>query len=100
MNLKHRLCFPLALALLATALPVLGPLTAKAEHQQTLLSNAPATARTEGVMATLDALNRRFGAGRLRIGASGTTRPWAMRAENRSPRYTTRWDELAEVRAG
>lgn len=79
---------------------ILGPLTSKGEHQQALLSDASATARAQGLMKTLDALNRRFGAGRLRTGASGTRRPWVMRAGNRSPRYTTRWDELAVVRAG
>ncbi|MBL7743622.1 MAG: Y-family DNA polymerase, partial [Chitinophagaceae bacterium] len=30
----------------------------------------------------------------LKFAASGTTRDWKMRQELRSPRYTTRWDEL------
>ncbi len=34
----------------------------------------------------------------LKFAASGTTRDWKMRQELRSPRYTTRWDELYEVR--
>ena len=34
----------------------------------------------------------------LKFAASGTTRDWKMRQELRSPRYTTRWDELFEVR--
>jgi DNA polymerase V len=33
----------------------------------------------------------------LKFAASGTTRDWKMRQELRSPRYTTRWDELYEV---
>jgi DNA polymerase V len=33
----------------------------------------------------------------LKFAASGTTRNWKMRQELRSPRYTTRWDELYEV---
>lgn len=33
----------------------------------------------------------------LKFAASGTTRDWKMRQELRSPRYTTRWDELFEV---
>jgi DNA polymerase V len=33
----------------------------------------------------------------LKFAASGTTRDWKMRMELRSPRYTTRWDELYEV---
>lgn len=34
----------------------------------------------------------------LKFAASGTTRNWKMRQELRSPRYTTRWEELYEVR--
>ena len=33
----------------------------------------------------------------LKFAASGTTRDWKMRQELRSPRYTTRWDELYEI---
>ena len=33
----------------------------------------------------------------LKFAASGTTRDWKMRQELRSPRYTTRWDELFEI---
>ncbi|MEK7224788.1 MAG: DUF4113 domain-containing protein, partial [Bacteroidota bacterium] len=34
----------------------------------------------------------------LKFAASGTKRNWKMRQELRSPRYTTRWNELFEVR--
>jgi DNA polymerase V len=33
----------------------------------------------------------------LKFAASGTTRNWKMRQELRSPRYTTRWEELYEI---
>lgn len=33
----------------------------------------------------------------LKFAASGTTRDWKMRQELRSPRYTTRWEELFNV---
>lgn len=33
----------------------------------------------------------------LKFASSGTTRDWKMRQEHRSPRYTTRWEELFEV---
>ena len=33
----------------------------------------------------------------LKFAASGMTRDWKMRMELRSPRYTTRWEELFEV---
>jgi len=78
---------------------ILGPLVAKGERQQSLMTDTHAALRSEGLMTTIDALNRRFGAGRLRTGSSGTARTWAMRAGNRTPRYTTCWDDLAIVRA-
>lgn len=34
----------------------------------------------------------------LKFASSGTTRDWKMRQELRSPRYTTRWEELFEIR--
>lgn len=34
----------------------------------------------------------------LKFASSGTTRNWKMRQELRSPRYTTRWTELPQVR--
>jgi DNA polymerase V len=34
----------------------------------------------------------------LKFAASGTTRDWKMRMELRSPRYTSRWDEMFEVK--
>lgn len=72
-------------------------LSAKSTRQVTLFQDEPILARSSRLMATMDAVNRQFGKGVLRTGASGTTRRWAMRANNRSPRYTTRWDELPEA---
>jgi DNA polymerase V len=73
-------------------------LSAKATRQATLFDDVAATARSSSLMAAMDAVNRQFGRHTLRSGASGTVQRWAMRSENRSPRYTTRWDELPEVR--
>ncbi|TVO63588.1 Y-family DNA polymerase [Denitromonas ohlonensis] len=66
--------------------------------QQGALFDAPAhQARSAALMSAMDEVNRLFGSGMLRSGASGTRRRWSMRAENRSPRFTTRWDELPIV---
>ena len=55
--------------------------------------------RQARLMAVMDRVNRRFGRGTLFLAAEGTGRSWTMRQARRSPRYTTRWDELAVVRA-
>jgi DNA polymerase V len=55
--------------------------------------------RSERLMAVLDDVNRRLGPDTLRYAAAGFERPWYMRREHASPRFTTRWDELPIVRA-
>ena len=72
-------------------------LSDKAARQTTLFDDPVARERSERLMATMDAINREFGRGMVRSGASGVVQRWAMRSENRSPRYTTRWDELPFV---
>ena len=53
----------------------------------------------------MDELNRRFGQSSVHIGSASTAahdtdeRSWATRQERRSPRFTTRWDEMPMVRA-
>ena len=73
-------------------------LSPKAAMQRSLFDDAGAGARSAELMSVLDAVNRTFGRDVLRTGASGTEKRWAMRSENRSPRYTTRWDELPVAR--
>ena len=55
--------------------------------------------RAERLMQAVDAINARMGAGTIQFGAAGLSQPWRMKAELRSPRYTTRWDELPVARA-
>lgn len=50
--------------------------------------------RRAGLMAVMDRINREYGRGTLRLGSEGIRKDWAMRQENRSPRWTTCWDEL------
>jgi DNA polymerase V len=54
------------------------------------------------VMVALDGLNQRYGRGAVTLGSAATNqslRRWDMRQMMRTPRYTTRWDELATVAA-
>ena len=52
----------------------------------------------EKLMAAIDLLNRRYGSGTIRFASEGIRQDWKMRSDLRSPRYTTRWDELLVVR--
>jgi DNA polymerase V len=54
------------------------------------------------LMAAMDAVNGRFGKGTLHVGSTGATqtqRTWGMRQERRTPRYTTRWEDVPVARA-
>ncbi|WP_425283446.1 DUF4113 domain-containing protein [Halomonas daqiaonensis] len=50
-------------------------------------------------MATLDKLNRELGKDIVRLGLPRQGNAWALRCERRTPRYTTRWEELVRVKS-
>ncbi len=54
--------------------------------------------RDARLQLALDEISRRWGPGAVRAG-SPEARAWAVRAAWRTPRYTTRWDEVRTVRA-
>jgi DNA polymerase V len=54
------------------------------------------------LMTAMDEVNRRYGRGALQLasaGLEGTRRPWSMKQERKTPRYTTHWDEMPIARA-
>jgi DNA polymerase V len=56
------------------------------------------------LMGVVDAINRRHGRGAVRLASAspvtlGPCRTCHLRSDHRSPRYTTRWDELPAARA-
>lgn len=50
------------------------------------------------VMEAVDACNNRWGRDTIKFAASGINGTWRMRREMCSPRYTTVWEELLEVK--
>jgi DNA polymerase V len=57
--------------------------------------------KSVALMAAMDAYNRRWGRGAVVPAKAGTPkkRDWSTKFEMRSPRYTTRLDEMPVVRA-
>jgi len=53
--------------------------------------------KSQRLMRTLDSLNLRLSSNPLRWAAQGIHQPWRAKFNQRSLRYTTRWDELLEV---
>jgi DNA polymerase V len=54
--------------------------------------------RRAALWKAVDAVNAEWGTGTVRFAAEGVDRSWRPKAERRSPRYTTSWDELLTVR--
>lgn len=55
-------------------------------------------AKDNRLMQTMDAINFSFGSGTVQYASCGVKPGWHLRAEFLSPRYTTRWEEIACVR--
>jgi DNA polymerase V len=53
----------------------------------------------EKAMKALDNLNRRMGRDTIRVAVQGFGRDWHLRQERKSRCYTTRWQEILEVKA-
>lgn len=60
--------------------------------------NFVTTARLKNTMPILDKINQRFGQDTLFLASAGVKQAWQARRANLSRRYTTRWDELLQVK--
>ena len=54
--------------------------------------------KSAALMGALDQVNSRFGKKTLVLASEGMKRPWQLRSDHRSPRYTTRLADLPVVR--
>lgn len=66
---------------------------------QTDLFTADSQEQSDKLMQTVDTINEMFGRDTIHFAAQGLQRPWHMRSDHRSPRYTTCWEELPRVKA-
>jgi DNA polymerase V len=55
------------------------------------------TPKSKALMRVLDAINAEHGRDTLKLAASGIERAWGLRSGQRSPHYTTDWDDLLKV---
>lgn len=77
---------------------MLGAIVSAAGVQEDMFATQEKCIRSEKRMALLDAVNSKMGKGSLVIGSESLyEKPWAMKQDYMSQRYTTRWDELLSV---
>ncbi len=66
--------------------------------QQDLFDEPYQDSRRQRLMKTVDIFNRSANHGKIFWAAEGVAKPWFMKQSRKSKRFTTRWDELLEVR--
>ncbi len=71
----------------------------KGHVQASLFDSQEEKIRNNQMMSVLDTVNANMGSGTLHFAATGFTKVMQMRQLQRSPRYTTHWDELPQVTA-
>ena len=80
---------------------ILNRISDKPTIQQSLFEDVDIKGKSAKLMKAVDAINTRFGNAVIRSAAAGTNntkQAWQMRSNNRSPNYTTQWDELPVAR--
>lgn len=69
------------------------------EYQSASLLPAVQVGVDPAVLAVMDQVNQRWGAATLTVGRYVATPSWHAKREQASPAYTTRWSDVATVRA-
>ena len=69
----------------------------KGQAQTSLFESQEEKIIEKRMMSVLDAVNTNMGSGTLHFAATGFTKVMQMQQLQRSPRYTTHWDELPQV---
>jgi DNA polymerase V len=80
---------------------ILNLISPKPTIQQSLFEDIESKGKSAGLMKAVDQINTRFGNAVIRSAAAGTNgskEAWQMRSNNKSPNYTTKWDELPVAR--
>ncbi len=73
---------------------VLNLIADKPSLQASLFDDPKTRGQSSQLMKTIDQINERFGQSILKPAATGTKKSWEMRSGNRSPNYTTHWNQL------
>lgn len=66
-------------------------------RNQYILFDRPDREQMDKISDIMDKINKEMGAWTISYAATGTKRQWMTRADLKSPRYTTNWNELLKV---
>ena len=79
---------------------LLTDLTSIHQRQSDLFEDVASQERSQALMTAVDRINQMMGRGTIKLLAEGTDQRWAMKAERRTPRYTTRLNEVPVAKSG
>ena len=76
---------------------MLGELVPAQGVQSDLFSQVQVSPKSSKLMLAVDTINKKMGKESIKLASEGFKRPWKMKQENKSPSYTTDWENLVEV---
>ncbi len=76
---------------------MLGDIVPRAGVQTDLFATMHTPAKSERLMAAIDTINRKMGKESVKLASEGFKRPWKMKQENKSPSYTTKWEDVPVI---
>ena len=65
--------------------------------QTDLFSQVQISLKSSKLMGVLDGINKKMGKESIKLAREGFKRPWKMKQGNKSPCYTTKWNDLNKV---
>ncbi len=65
--------------------------------QTDLFSQTTASPKSTALMTAMDSINRKMGKETIKLASEGFARPWKMKQGNKSPSYTSHWEEILSV---
>jgi len=65
--------------------------------QQDVFNMPKTVSKSSKLMSTMDSINKKMGKESIKLASEGFKQPWKMKQENKSPCYTTKWDDILVV---
>lgn len=66
----------------------------RASAQFDLFASEQSNSRSTRLMSAMDCINAKMGRESIKLACEGFARPWKMKQGNKSPNYTTHWDQI------
>jgi DNA polymerase V len=65
--------------------------------QTDLFSTSQPSPKSSALMSAMDNINRKMGKESIKLASEGFSRPWKMKQGNKSPSYTTKWEDVPRI---